>query len=123
MQPFLKALNEAGFRVFRESWSQRIDTYLDRDLNVFDRSAFPRPESQLAVQEGWVVAFLSGSASRNLRELEMAGVLGAMFVPVALDKFALMRPELSNLPYFDATLDLITAPQRLVDELLSRHVP
>ena len=75
----LKALNEAGFRVFRESWSQRIDTYLDRDLNVFDRSAFPRPESQPAVQEGWVVAFLSGSASRDLRELEMAGAVPCSF--------------------------------------------
>jgi hypothetical protein len=115
VQPFLEALDAAGFQVFSateiatgERWDDRI-----------------RSEIQLAARDGWVIAFLSSSALRSasaMQELGMAEALGARFVPVLIEPVPMLPSALSKLQYFDATLDPSGAPQRLVALLLSKHV-
>lgn len=116
VQPFLEALDAAGFQVFSAAGLAAGDRWADRI----------KSELEVAAREGWVLAFLSASSLSSewvMHELGTARNLGARFVPVLIEPLPMLPSGLSSVQYFDATFDLVGAPQRLVALLLSRHVP
>ena len=113
VEPYLIALEEAGFQVFRdtemlgsEDWEQRIGS-----------------ELEAAAKDGWVVVFLSKNSlgSRFVqRELERSRTLGAKLVPVIIEPIERMRRVIEELQPFDGTADSENAPQGLARLLLTR---
>jgi hypothetical protein len=112
VRPFLLAMERSGFQVFLpkeirlgENWKDVI-----------------HQEVEATARHGWVVFFITPQSIRSARsyyEIEVAAELGASIIPVVLEKFEL-PPKLEGLQFFDASVDPATAPDRLVELLLSR---
>jgi hypothetical protein len=116
VQPYLDALEEAGFQIFDqrnigagEKWDIRIQDELE----------------ETAREHGWVVAFFTSSGDGGWAAYEAGyGVrAGAKFVPVALDpSLHLTGAFPPHIEFFDGTSDPTGAPKRLVAEMLRRKV-
>lgn len=110
--PFLVALEQAGFQVFKDielSAGTQWQTAIEQELEE-------------AARDGWVVAFLSEFSMQrpNINyEIGRGLSLGAKFIPVLLEKID-VPSYLAHIMYFDATYDPENAPQRLVELMLRR---
>lgn len=110
--PFLEAMERAGFQVFKD---------LDISISTPWQDAIQR-ELEAAARDGWVVAFMSQFSMQrpNINYEIGAGIaLGAKFIPVAIERIT-PPSNLAHILFFDATLDPLTAPNRLVDLMLRR---
>lgn len=110
--PFLEAMERAGFQVFKD---------LDISISTPWQDAIQR-ELEAAARDGWVVAFMSQFSMQrpNINYEIGAGIaLGAKFIPVAIERIT-PPANLAHILFFDATLDPLTAPNRLVDLMLRR---
>lgn len=115
VRPFLQALEEAGFQVFDEETGLVLGD---------DWRAQIKEEIKLVARDGWVIAFLSAFSLKSpwvQVEIDMVQSLGAKFIPVAIERVE-APPELARIQVFDATADPVSAPRRLVNEMLSRPV-
>jgi hypothetical protein len=114
VRPFLQALEHAGFQVFTEMSIKLGEAFAGRI----------REELELAARDGWVLVFLSASSLNSVwvqAEISMAHQLGAKLIPIAIERIALPQ-QLAAIQIFDATVDPVSAPQRLVGELLTRRI-
>jgi len=111
--PFLSALSLAGFGVFEDA--KEIPAGVDF-------AKYIEQELSRAAESGWVVVFVSRSSLQSKwvqKEIELALVLGAKFVPVLLEPVTL-PPNLSMIDSFDAYSNPAGAPVALVNLLLER---
>lgn len=113
--PFLTALDEAGFSVFRDQSILGGTNWHDAVMDAITDAS----------RDGWVLIFVSRAALQSeavSRELHVAHQLGARCVPVLLEpvELEMVGPHLRALQFFDAASDPETAPARLVSELLQR---
>ncbi len=115
--PFLDALREAGFQVYRES--QRPLTAADwkqgLDLQMLDLEA--------TLRHGWVIPFLTRTSVRSPwveASLRRTQDLGGRFMPVLLEPVEWLPREVAMIQYFDATREPEVAAARLTRELLRR---
>ena len=115
VKPFLSALEEAGFSVFRDDDLTALEDWHNQLQGAM----------QEAARDGWVVIFVSPAALASravMHELQLAHQHEARTIPVLLEMvdFALVPPYLRDLNFFRAVNDPAQAPMRLVAELLVR---
>jgi len=109
VRPFLLAMEQAGFQVFRDENVPTGASWMD----VIEQ------ELEAAARDGWIVVFLSSIQSAVAALESSYRQLGAKFIPVLIQKF---KPpaNLEQFQFFDATVDPTTAPDRLVELMLRR---